>query len=354
MSPSPDLYFDHVQGDLADEYAGRLGVESLKDIYGLAVVPDVLNAAQAKHVLGVQANVWTEHIPSMAHVEHMVFPRLDALSEVAWSPAASHDWPGFLARLPAQLARYRAQRINYADSAFAVDIAADRNVALATGKATVTLSDQTGFGTIRYTLDGSTPTPASPRYDAPLNLALPVTVRAASFAADGSALAAPRQRVLDRAALLSLPGTALDNCPGSDFRLRVQPMPDATSTQPVYAVNVFDSCQQFPPTLMDGVQAIHVDAVRLVRNYALAHEQKLVVSRPHATPFGELVVHADRCDGTVLASMPLPDPAHAPRAFKLDAKLPAQSGEHSLCLIYTAPIDGPLYALGRVSLEARR
>jgi hexosaminidase len=52
--------------------------------------------------------------------------------------------------------------------------------------------------------------------------------------------------------------------------------------------------------------------------------------------------------------MPLPDPAHAPRAFKLDAKLPAQSGEHTLCLIYTAPIDGPLYALGRVSLEASR
>ena len=351
MSPSPELYLDHVQGDLADEYAGRLGVESLKDMYGLQAVPGVLNATQAKHVLGLQANVWTEHMPTMAHVEHMVFPRLDALSEVAWSPAATNDWPGFLARLPAQLERYRAQHVDVADSAFAVDIAADRNVALATGKATVTLSDQTGFGAIHYTLDGRAPTPASPRYDAPLNLTLPATVRAASFAADGSELAAPRERVLDRAALLSLPGTALANCPGSDFRLRVQPTPDAKSTQPVYAVNVFDTCQVFPPTLMDGVAAIHVDAVRLVRNFALAHEQKLVVSRPHATPSGELVVHADRCDGKVLASMPLPDPVHSPRQFKLDAKLPAQTGEHSLCLIYTAPIDGPLYALGRVSLK---
>jgi hexosaminidase len=156
--------------------------------------------------------------------------------------------------------------------------------------------------------------------------------------------------VIDHATLLSLPGTALSNCPGSDFRLRVQPMPDATSTQPVYAVNVFDTCQLFPPTLMDGVAAIHVDAVRLPRNFQLAHEQKLVVSRPHATPFGELVVHADRCDGPVLASMPLPDPAHGARNFTLDAKLPAQQGEHALCLIYTAPIDGPLYAIGRVTL----
>src|SRR5690606_31400531 len=100
------------------------------------------------------------------------------------------------------------------------------------------------------------------------------------------------------------------------------------------------------------VTAIHVDAVRLPRNFALAHEQKLVVSRPHATPFGELVVHADRCDGPVLASMPLPDPAHSSRRFKLDAALPAQTGEHGLCLVYTAPIEGPIYALEKVSLGA--
>jgi hexosaminidase len=353
MTPAPALYFDHVQSHLADDYAGRLGVESLKDVYGFQAVPGVLNAAQASHVLGVQANVWTELMPGMAHVEHAVMPRLDALSEVAWSPAASRDWPGFLARLPAQLARYRAQRIGYADSAFAVEIGVDRNVALATGKATVTLANQAGFGVIRYTLDGGAPTSASPRYDAPINVSLPTTVRAASFAADGSALAAPRERRLDRADLLSLPGTELANCPGSDFRLRLQPAPDAISTQPVYAVDVFDACQTYPPTLMDGVTAIRVEAVRLPDNFALAHEANQVVARPHATPFGELVVHVDRCDGPVLATMPLPDPVHGPREFSLHAALPAQTGEHALCLIYTAPVDGPLYASGRVSLDAK-
>jgi hexosaminidase len=352
MAPSPVLYFDHVQSDLADEYAGRLGVESLHDVYAFQAVPGVLSAAQARHVLGVQANLWTEHLPTMAHVEHAAFPRLDALAEVAWSPAARLDWRDFLARLPAQFARYRAQHIDAADSAFAVAIDTDRNVALATGKAMVTLSDQTGFGTIRYTLDGSLPTAVSTRYAAPFTVALPATVRATSFTDDGSALAAPRERILSRAALLSLPGTELANCPGSDFRLRVQPTPDATSTQPVYAINVFDTCQQFPPTLLDGVHAIHVRAARIERNYALAHEQNLVVPRPHTTRFGELVVHADACDGKVLATMPLPDPARSARVFDLEADLPALSGEHGLCLIYTAPIDGPLYALGRVSLIA--
>jgi hexosaminidase len=52
----------------------------------------------------------------------------------------------------------------------------------------------------------------------------------------------------------------------------------------------------------------------------------------------------------VLASIPLPDPAHGARRFVLHASLPAQQGEHALCLIYTAPTEGPLYALERVAL----
>jgi hexosaminidase len=123
---------------------------------------------------------------------------------------------------------------------------------------------------------------------------------------------------------------------------------------PVYAVNLFDSCQQYPKALLDGVTAIHADVVRLERNYALAHEAKLVVSRPHRTPYGEFVVHLDRCDGPTLASMPLPHPATSGRHFALDASLPTQSGEHTLCLVFTASTDGPLYAIGRVSLERRK
>jgi hexosaminidase len=175
-------------------------------------------------------------------------------------------------------------------------------------------------------------------------------VRAVTLAADGSMLAAPRQRMLSRADLLSISGNEMPNCPGSDFRLRVQPLPDATSLAPVYSINLFNTCQLYPLTPMEGMATIRVDAVRLERNYALAHEAKLVVSRPHATVFGELVVHQDRCDGPVLASMPLPDPAHSARTFALHAALPAQRGEHALCLLYTAPIDGPLYAIGRVTL----
>ncbi|WP_158907592.1 family 20 glycosylhydrolase, partial [Burkholderia sp. L27(2015)] len=246
LSPAPGLYFDQLQSDRADEIAGRIPVQDLASVYAFEPVPKELDAAQAKHVLGAQANVWTEHMPTIAHVEHAVFPRLDALSEVDWSAAGSRDWHGFLARLPAQFARYRAQGIGYADSAFAPDIGLDRNAALASGTAQVTLSDQAGAGALHYTLDGSAPDLHSPLYRTPIAVKLPVTVRATTFAADGSVLASPRQRVLDQASLLSLDGNEMPNCPGSDFRLRVQPMPDATSLSPVYSINVFDNCQLYP------------------------------------------------------------------------------------------------------------
>jgi len=350
LSPAPDLYLDQLQSDRADETAGRIPVRDLASVYAFEPVPKELDTEQAQHVLGAQANAWTEHMPTMKHVEHAAFPRLAALSEVDWSPAAARDWSSFTSRLPAQFARYSAQGIGYADSAFAPDIALDRNAALASGAAQVTLSNQVGSGVLHYTLDGSVPGRDSPEYRAPLAVKLPATVRAVTLAVDGSVQAAPRERVLSRATLLSLGGNQMPNCPGSDFRLRVQPLPDATSLAPVYSINVFNTCQLYPATPMDGLASIHVDAVRLPRNYALAHEAKLVVSRPHATTFGELVVHLDQCDGPVLASMPLPNPAHSARHFVLDATLPAQHGEHTLCLIYTAPTEGPLYALDRVAL----
>ncbi|SFS16640.1 hexosaminidase [Dyella sp. OK004] len=349
-SPAPDLYFDQLQSDRADETTGRTPVRDLASIYAFEPVPKELSAAQAAHVLGAQANVWTEHMPSAAHMQHAVFPRLDALSEVQWSPASARDWSGFLARMPAQLARYRAQGVAYADSAFAPSIEVGRNAALVSGKTTVTLANQAAYGQLHYTLDNSTPTAQSPLYQGPFEVKLPSTVRAVAVDSQGQPLAAPRSRVLDGVSLLSRDSAELLNCPGSDFRLRIQPTPDATSLAPAYSINIFDTCQRYPAARLDGVTSIHVEAARLERNYQLAHEAKLVVSRPAKTAFGELVVHLNNCDGETLASMPLPDPAMGPRRFTLAAALPDHTGVHDLCLIFTAPTTGPLYGIERIGL----
>jgi hexosaminidase len=348
LSPAPQLYLDQMQSDRADETTGRLPSMSLESIYAFEAVPKALDARQARHVLGLQANMWTEHMPTLRHIEHAVFPRMDALAEAAWMPVASRDWHAFLDRLPAQLARYRAQDIGYADSAFAASIEVDGNAAIARGHATVTLSNQSKYGSLHYTTDGSAPGANSPLYVGPFVVNLPTTVKAVALADDGSPLAAVRERVLDVAALRSRTTGELDNCPGSDFRLRVQPTPDATSLSPTYLINVFDNCRLYRATKLDGIAAISVDIARLPRNYQLAHDAKLVVSHKATRPQGELLVRLDSCKGRTLATLPLPK--GGPTTFTLRGALARQSGVHDLCLVFTSPITGPLYGIGKVSL----
>src|SRR5262249_19089689 len=152
-------------------------------------------ADEAKRVIGVQGDLWTEFMPDFSRDQHALFPRIAALSELAWSAASAHDWNGFLQRLPSELARYRALGIGYADTAFApaFDVTEGRN-----GMLQVALSNQTHFGKIRYTIDGSVPTSASTEYVHPLEFSVQgnVTLRAATFGLDGFDLAAPRTQVL--------------------------------------------------------------------------------------------------------------------------------------------------------------
>lgn len=349
LSPAPDLYFDQLQSERADEPTGRAPAQSLAQIYAFEPVPAALDAAQARHVLGAQANMWTEHMPDMRHVQYAIFPRLDALSEVLWTPAARRDWQDFLARLPRQLTRYRRAGIGYADSAFAPAITIDEAAARASGKSTLTLATQAGFGTLRYTLDGSAPNPGSPAYTAPVAVTLPLTVRASTFAPDGRVLAM-RARSFDADSLRRRDGNTLVNCPGSPFRLRTQPLPDITSWRPVYTVNLLNACQLWPSAPLEGMAQLQIELARLPNNYQLAHEAKDVVQRTATTAHGELLIHRDSCAGPLLATLPLPDPATTPRRFVLAASFPKQHGDHDLCLAFTAPGSGPLYAFGELRL----
>jgi hexosaminidase len=348
LSPAPQLYLDHMQSDREDETTGRMPPMTLESYYGFEAVPKELDSAQAKHVLGMQANLWTEHMPTMRHVEHAMFPRLDALAEAAWSPVTARDWHGFLGRLPAQLARYRAQDIGYADSAFAANIEVDRNASIASGEASVTLSNQARYGALHYTTDGTAPTAASPVYAKPFTVKLPTTVKAVVLASDGAPLAEARQRVLNLPSLRTRGTAEMVNCPGSDFGLRVQPTPDATSMMPSYVINVFDNCRMYPAAKLDGIAGIRVETARLPRNYQLAHDAKLVVAHKGGTPQGELVVRMDSCKGKTLATLPLP--AGGADSFTLKGALATQTGVHGLCLVFTSPITGPLYGIGSATL----
>jgi hexosaminidase len=108
IASDPVLYFDHRQGADAAEPPGRGPVETIQDVYDIDPTPPSLPADQRAHIFGVQANLWSEHMPSEHDVELMAFPRADALAEIGWTDPARKDWADFAARIPEELARDRA------------------------------------------------------------------------------------------------------------------------------------------------------------------------------------------------------------------------------------------------------
>lgn len=114
MTPLKDCYFDHYQSqDQANEPHAIGGYLPLNEVYSFEPMPADLEPQYQPHILGAQANCWTEYMPSLKHVEYMVFPRLCALSEVVWSPKESRNWDDFTGRLKTDLRRLDEMGLNY-------------------------------------------------------------------------------------------------------------------------------------------------------------------------------------------------------------------------------------------------
>lgn len=114
MSPTKYCYFDHYQStNHAAEPRAIGGYLPLKQVYAFEPVPAELPPQFQSHILGGQANLWTEYIASLPHAEYMLFPRLCALAEVVWSPKAARDWPDFVQRLKVNEQRLDELGVNY-------------------------------------------------------------------------------------------------------------------------------------------------------------------------------------------------------------------------------------------------
>ena len=118
LSPAPTLYLDFRQGTGPEEPPGRGEVVSLERVYRFDPLPGPL-AASAEHVLGVQANLWTEHVRLEEWAAYMTWPRGAALAEVGWSPAERRDFADFQRRLPLEFDRYRALGVHFSATVFA-------------------------------------------------------------------------------------------------------------------------------------------------------------------------------------------------------------------------------------------
>jgi hexosaminidase len=116
MCPEQFVYLDHRQDTGEDEPVPIGYVRTLEDVYRFEPVPPELTAAEARHVLGTQANVWTEVMEDPARVDYQVFPRLAAFAEVAWSalPAPrERDFADFDRRMAAHYRRLDALGVAY-------------------------------------------------------------------------------------------------------------------------------------------------------------------------------------------------------------------------------------------------
>ncbi|MGP3636166.1 beta-N-acetylhexosaminidase [Streptomyces sp. 24-1644] len=116
MCPEQQVYLDHRQDGGPDEPMPIGYVRTLEDVYRFEPVPPGLSEAAARHILGTQANVWTEVMQNRARVDYQVFPRLAAFAEVAWSrlPApAERDFAGFERRMVTHYARLDALGVDY-------------------------------------------------------------------------------------------------------------------------------------------------------------------------------------------------------------------------------------------------
>lgn len=114
MTPNSHMYIDHGQGKQTEEPLFICCYLPLEKVYSYHPRPMDLSNEEQKHVLGVQANMWTEYVPSFAKMQYMVFPRILALAEVAWLPKEKKDYNSFFtSRLPQRLAELENLEVNF-------------------------------------------------------------------------------------------------------------------------------------------------------------------------------------------------------------------------------------------------
>ncbi|TBO39944.1 beta-N-acetylhexosaminidase [Pedobacter kyonggii] len=112
MTPENNMYFNHGQFVKEDSLAANK-FSPLIDVYNYEPIPAELTAEQAKYIWGAQGCLWSEYITNPAKVQYLLFPRLDALSEILWSPKEKRNYPDFQKRLKTQFKRYDLMGITY-------------------------------------------------------------------------------------------------------------------------------------------------------------------------------------------------------------------------------------------------
>lgn len=179
MTPGAYCYFDSYQAEPQTQPYAIGGFTPYLKTYSYYPVPESLTPDEAKYILGAQANLWTEYIPTPSHAEYMVFPRLLALSEVVWTPRERKDTEDFKYRVEKHLALLAQKGVNVFRLSDRVDILTE--VDTAGRRIKVWFDSEKYRPVIRYTLNGMEPDGQSPIYREPFYVTDSTWVKAAVF-----------------------------------------------------------------------------------------------------------------------------------------------------------------------------
>lgn len=178
MTPARIMYLIRYQGPQWFEPLTYFGNNTLKDVYDYEPVQKDWKPEYASLLMGVQASMWTEFCTKPEDVDYLVFPRLAALAEVAWTQPDKKNWASFLKALDGFNEHLEAKGIVYARSMYNIQ----HKVTPDNGVLKVKLECIRPDMEIRYTTDGSEPTASSSLYTDLLTVAESQTIKSATFA----------------------------------------------------------------------------------------------------------------------------------------------------------------------------
>jgi len=356
---TPDIpyYLNYVQSTASDEPSSHGNLTTLQSVYQFEPVPADFSDAEAGRILGIQGNVWTEHIRLAAGLEHMVFPRLTAIAETAWTPQNARDWRAFLHRLAPQMRRFTRSGIRAADSAFAVVIDAQPD-GLAHAK--VMLSNQANFGELRYTLNGSEPTADSPRYTQPLSISLPSTLRANAFLGT-QPLAKPRSQLIDELALRTRHAEQLINADKGHYAYSRLEADEATEGERLTLAIPYNApLWYWPQAPLDGICAVRAEVLKRPFNFQHAYDENYRSNEEVSDATANEPVYLQLYLGSVNGDSGTPDSTPFAQA-RVDSQanaesrpsvlttvtipLPPTSGTHDLLLKFSIAPQHQLWAI---------
>jgi hexosaminidase len=178
MTPEEELYFDYYQSLYPEERTAAGGYTPLEEVYHYDPLHAAGDTALLPYIAGMQGQMWSEYLPTEAQTQYMIFPRMLAMAERAWSPYAVRDYTDFCTRLKGQQPLLQQLHIAAANNFEEINYTAD---SLAKGQLYISLHSTDKAATIRYTTDGSAPGIKSKVYKAPVRITKSSTIKAVLY-----------------------------------------------------------------------------------------------------------------------------------------------------------------------------